>query len=210
VEVFGSARLEDQSASTGKNTISITISTKQDRKPLHREHSKRIQAALSIGMRALRGPARFGDGFSVKDDDGSFYEPDDSVQQLIMRRERINEVDVAIAARGVGRSIALSLGLELSERANASGEWWLQGLRRAVTKDECRKVQRAVAEWADAESIASHIGYKIDLFCTLDEAARARRAGSTSIFDQANRAWLIAIYGVRIVSISELAEMVTT
>jgi hypothetical protein len=53
-EVFGSTRLETQSSSTGKNTINLTIAVKQDRKPRHRELSRRIQAAQSIGMRATK------------------------------------------------------------------------------------------------------------------------------------------------------------
>jgi hypothetical protein len=66
-EVLGSTRLESQSSSTAGNTINLTIAVKQDRKPRHRELSRRIQAAQLIGMRASRGPARLGDGISVKD-----------------------------------------------------------------------------------------------------------------------------------------------
>jgi len=204
VDVFGSTRLESSSSSASKNAINMTIAVKQDRRPRHPELSKRIQAAQKIGMRALRGPARMVDGFSVKDDDGSFYERVDSVQELIARREIANEVDAAISNRGVGRRIAQSLGLEFSRRDGASGELWLQGLRRA-TVDERKKVQRAVAEWADADSISAHIGYKIDFFCTGDYGKG--NAGTASIFDPTNRAWLMATYGVRFLTISDLAAM---
>jgi hypothetical protein len=204
VNVLGSTRLESQTQSTNKDTIPISLTVQQDRNPIHHENSQRIQAAQEIGMRALRGPARLGDGFSVKDDDGSFYEPDESLQELIQRREKANEVDVAIAARGVGRAIAQSLGLKFSARDGVS-EWWLQGLKRARDIHERGEVNRAIAEWADAESIASHIGYEIDFFCTND---LGRSAGTASIFAPDNRAWLTSTYGVAFVTLPELIQKV--
>ncbi len=202
VNVLGGTRIESQTQSTGKNTIAISLIVQQDRNPIHQIHSHRIQAARGIGMRALRGPARMGDGFSVKDDDSSFYEPDESLQQLIERREKANEVDAAITARGVGRAIAQSLGLKFSARDGVA-EWWLQGLKRVRDVNERRAVNRAISEWADAESIASHIGYEIDFFCTHDQG---RSAGAASILAPDNRAWLTSTYGVAFVTLSELIQ----
>jgi hypothetical protein len=65
-------------------------------------------------------------------------------------------------------------------------------------------VNRAIAEWADADSVAAHVGYGIDLFCTEDVG---KSAGAPSVLDQANRTWLQATYGVKFVTISELAGM---
>ncbi len=207
IDVLGSTRLESQSSSPDKRTINITIALKQDRKPRSDEMSKRVEAALVIGMRAIRGPARLGVSFHVKDDDGTFYAPDKSVHELVERREKANEVSSAIEARHVGRWIAVSLGLEFSKRDGASGELWLQGLKRAKGPHEAGQVKRAVREWADADSIAAHIGYQIDLFCTGDLGRGANKAGAASIFDPLNRAWLFQTYGVRFVSLSELAGM---
>jgi hypothetical protein len=207
MDVLGSTRLESRSSSPDKRMINITIALKQDRKPRHPEFSKRIQAALLMGMRAIRGPARLGVGFHVKDDDGTFYASDKSVHELVERREKANQVSSAIEARHVGRWIALSLGLEFSRRDGASGELWLQGLKRAKDAHEAGQVKRAVREWADADSIAAHIGDQIDLFCTGDWGRGANRAGAASVFDPINRAWLNETYGVRFVSLSELAAM---
>jgi hypothetical protein len=115
--------------STGENMMMLSLTVQQDRRERNLVFSSRIQGAREIGMRALRGPARFGDGFSVKDDDGTLYEPDESVQELIECREKANELATAIAARGFGRAKAVSLGLQLSRR-NGNSEWWLKGLGR--------------------------------------------------------------------------------
>ena len=67
-------------------------------------------------------------------------------------------------------------------------------------------MQRAIAEWADADSIAAHVGYGIDLFCSEDQGKSA--GGISLILDAANRAWLTATYGVQFATLTELAAMV--
>jgi hypothetical protein len=84
-------------------------------------------------------------------------------------------------------------------------EPWFSSLLRARDIHEQRQVQRAIAEWADADSIAAHIGYGIDLFCTDDQG---KAAGAPSIFDSENRAWLESTFGVKFVTLSQLAEMI--
>ena len=85
------------------------------------------------------------------------------------------------------------------------GEPWFRSVLRAKDIHEQRQVQRAVAEWADADSIAAHIGYAIDLFCTED---RGKGTGTPSILDEDNRAWLEATYAIKFVTLSELAKMI--
>jgi len=153
-------------------------------------------------MRALQGPARFGDSFSYHKVDSSVYVPYDSIDDLIAARERANEVDKAISARGLGRARAVSLGLALSRRDGIEDEWWLHGLKRARAS-EVKKVARAVAEWADGDSIAAHIGYRNDIFCTSDKAGKA---GTASVFHADSRSWLTQTFGVTFCSMDELAQ----
>jgi hypothetical protein len=202
--VFGSTRLESTARESGPNSVTISIAVKQDRQPLPPILSKWIQESLKIGMRGLRGPARVG-GIRVSDDDGTFFEPDQSVAELARRLDKANEVATAIQRRGVGYAAAVSLGLQLSARDYAVGEWWYRGLLRAQTETEQEKVIGAIAEWADGDSIASHVGYGIDLFCSADKGKKT--GGAPSILDGTNRAWLSAEYGVRFVSLAELAVM---
>jgi hypothetical protein len=204
IDVLGSTRIDSETRATGENTISISLSVKQDRKPLPPEFSRRIQAAQKLGMRAVRGPARMG-WVRVRDDDDTFFEPEPNVLELAARLDKASEVADAIQARGLGYATAVWLGLKFSERDGKVGEWWFQALRRAQDETERRKVQRAIREWADADSIAAHVGYGIDLFCSEDMGKST--GGEPSVLDGSNRAWLTATFGIKFVTVAELAAM---
>jgi hypothetical protein len=206
IDVLGSTRLESETRITGTNKITISINVRQDRKPLNPKFSDWIQAARRSGMRALRGPARMG-WVRVNDDDGTFFESLESEIELAERLERANEVATAIQARGLGYAAAVSLGLQFSARGGAVDELWLQGLRRAQDESERQKIRKAIAEWADADSIAAHVGYGIDLFCSEDKGKST--GGAPSILDPTNRAWLISAYGITFVTLSELAALLS-
>jgi hypothetical protein len=111
----------------------------------------------------------------------------------------------AIQARGLGYAAAVRLGLKFSERDGKVGEWWFQALCHAQDESERRKVQRAIREWADADSIAAHVGYGIDLFCSEDMGKST--GGEPSVLDGPNRAWLTATFGIKFVTLAELAAM---
>jgi hypothetical protein len=205
VNVLGSTRLESQTQATGNNAITISLSVQQDRNPLPAEFPRRIQAAQKLGMRGLRGPARIG-WVRVRDDHGTFFGPEDDVLELAKLLDKANDVATAIQRRGLGYAAAARLGLQFSARDGATGEWWFQGLRRARYEIERRKVQKAVAEWADADSIAAHVGYGIDMFCSEDMGKSA--GGESSVLEESNRAWLTSTFGLKFVGLAELAAMV--
>ena len=173
----------------------------QDRKPLHPEHFNRIQAAREIGMRALKAPPRVG-GFRVPDPD--FYEPDSSEAALSERINKAGDVSTAIEARGVGYALVKSVAVKIAKRDGVANEMPTQSLGRAQGVHEEGRVKRAVPEWADADSMAAHVGYGIELFCTEDEG---KSAGAPSVLDATNRAWLETTYGVKFVNLSQLAGM---
>lgn len=204
LNTLGGTRLERQFQRANPVTFHINLTVRQDRKPIHPKHSERIQAARKIGLRALRGPARVG-WIRIEDPDGMFFESDGSEAQSFERLERTTQAAIAIEARGLGHALVMSLAQHFAARGKASDTLWLQSLRGAKDVHEQRQVQRAIAEWADADSIAAHIGYGIDLFCTYD---RGKGAGAPSIFDDKNRAWLEATYHVKFVTLSELAGMI--
>ena len=58
--VLGSTGLESRTACIGEDAIQISISVVQDRKPLDSEFSEMVQRLKSLGLRALRAPARIG------------------------------------------------------------------------------------------------------------------------------------------------------
>jgi hypothetical protein len=145
--------------------------------PLREETIARVRRALDLGMRILGAP-RIGSS-GIDDPRGDFYAKDADEGAIATRLQRYKSIAAAIEARGLGYA-------RVSKFA----------------KSDSRKLARAVAEWADGDSVAAHHGYGNDLFCTQD---RAVRAGRDSVMHPANRGWLRRVYGVEFVNIAQLA-----
>jgi ribosomal protein L30 len=164
--------------------------------------AKWIDTARSIGLRFLwagrfgvpRPPELLPEHFATE---GTDEEQQD-------RRERFHEIAGVIEARNVGIAEIKAIGERIKARTE-SIEPWLAALNQAQDEQEHKEIQKAVREWADGDSIAAHIAYGNDLFCTGDEG---KTAGSVSIFDHDNREWLQASYGVQFISLSDLARRV--
>ena len=86
-------------------------------------------------------------------------------------------------------------------------ELWLQRLGRARNRTEAEKVAKAISEYADGDSIASHYGFGIEKFCSDDFG---KGAAGLSVLDREHRKWLADEFGIQFVTLSELAEWVTT
>jgi len=196
-DILSKTRVVSSFSSTSEQEIKITIGVEHPRPPLHPKHARMIEEIEAIGMRALRAPARIG-GVRAKSGQVQFFEPHASVNELIECMDRVNALATEINRRGVGQSAAVALGLKfLSPEEIAKPTFWYEGLRHATVKS----VRQAIAEWADADSVAAHYGYGVDLFCTED-----RGLGGSSVLDDTNRSWLQRDYGIKFVSIAELAE----
>lgn len=203
VQVFGSTRFTLQS---GPSTLSadgheigrFTAVFQQDRKPLHPEHLKRVQAALALGMRALRAPPRFA-WARVEDPEGVIFEPDSSEVQ-----NRSFDIARTIEERGVGDQAVKLLAEQFASRDKVQ-EPWTDSLLRAKDIHENRAVSRAIAEWADADTVIAHFAYRNHYLCSEDYGKAGERP---SIFNPTNRAWLHAAYGIEFVSLAQLAGMV--
>jgi hypothetical protein len=186
--------------------MELTIVAGRNRKSLDRVFSNWIGKAQEFGLRFLRTGSRWFSGAGhIQNDDGTFFEPDENVLAVSEHRKRVDRVAETIQGRGLGYVRAVKLGLEFSTRDHKVGEWWLQGLKRGRSDQERTNVAFAVREWAGADSIAAHIGYDLDLFCTKDHG---RNAEGDSILNPANRTWLEQTCGLKFVTLSELAAMV--
>jgi hypothetical protein len=144
--------------------------------PPREETLIRVRRALDLGCRILSAPRR--GSRRLDDPSGELYAQDADESALATRLHRFESIAAAIEARG--------LGFARMSKAPAAG----------------RKAARAVAEWADGDSVAAHHGYANDLFCTEDRAARA---GRKSVLHPAYRGWLRRAYGVEFVTMAELA-----
>jgi hypothetical protein len=203
-DVFESTRLRTESRAETDTGDSVTISRRfkveqPSRKPLHPEVAARIQAAVAAGIRALRAPDRLG-VFQITDPEGKYFVTETD-EERVTRIAKCLQVGREIEGRGVGIAIAQALGEQFALRDKVQ-EPWFRSLVRAKDVHEENAVKRAIAEWADGDSVAAHIAYGIDLFCTVDQG---KHAGSPSILDAVNQAWLTATYGVKFTTMTELA-----
>ncbi len=186
----------------GIPAIPINLHVEQRRPPLHPEMAARVGAALGLGLRVL-GVPRVGLP-RIEDRDGAIYVSEPDTLALSERLDRYFDVATAIECRGSGIRQAQALAEKFAKRDNAT-EHWFHSLIRARDVHEENAVKRACSEWADGDSVAAHIGYNNDLFCTEDAGMSA---GGNSIFNETNRAWLEQTYGTKFVTLAELAAQV--
>jgi len=66
-------------------------------------------------------------------------------------------------------------------------------------------IAKAIAEWADGDSVAAHIAIDGNYFCTRDTA---KKAGDKSIFSINNLKWLEECYDFEIITPEELAQKI--
>lgn len=187
---------------TGETVVATTFTVSDPlRQPLHPQVAARIAAARALGMRLLKAP-RIG-GANINDPDGTIFVADADEAARNKRLQLYLSVLRELDKRGVGFAVVKQLAIDFAKRDNVQ-EPWFKSLNRANSVAEKKAAQRAVAEWADGDSIAAHIGYGIDYFCTGDAG---KSAGAASVFNAANRAWLTATYGTKFITMTDLAAM---
>ena len=133
----------------------------------------RVHRALNLGMHILSTPRAGSTRILTPDVYAS--DADEST-----RLERYATTSAAIEARGLGYA-----------------------RMEKVARSDSKRFARAVAEWADGDSVAAHHSYANDLFCTQD---RAVRAGRHSVLHPAHRGWFRRVFGVEFVTVAELAK----
>ncbi len=161
----------------------VTVEGGAQRSEVENERVERVKRALDLGMRILNAPRN--GCIRIDDSSGDLYAKDADERALAARLERFESIAAAIEARGLGYAHMLKVA--------------------RFAPSDLKKVARAIAEWADGDSLAAHHAYANDLFCTED---RARKAGRDSVMHPAQRGWLKRAYGVEFVSIAELAAAV--
>lgn len=119
--------------------------------------------------------------------------------------DKFGELSRQIEAKGVGKVVAEQIGLRIAKRDNKEISHWADCLNLPADIHEEREIERAVGEWSDADSIAAHWAYGLELFCTED---RGISAGGNSVLSPQNRRWLRDDYGIVCVTTSELAELI--
>jgi hypothetical protein len=213
--VFGSRKIVCTSSPSPEspNTINLMVGATMNSTPIDDRHMASVEALLGLGISGMRGQAYLGDSFNAYSVLGfDIYEPI-PLERLIDIRKLMAEIETSISRRNlktglnVGKCKARELGLSLlRERKEGIGRsLWYEGF--SLESASKNKVEKAVSEWADGDSIISHIAHGHDYFCTSD---KAKSASGPSIFDSAHRAWLASEHSVRFITPAELADLITS
>jgi hypothetical protein len=199
--VFGTTGLQKRNTQISDDTFEITLTTEQPaRAPIHIKQAERFGAAFDLGFRVLGAP-RVG---MPRVENGPYVQQ--ASEALSERLDRFFNIMRAIEARDLGHPRVLAIAARWADRA--PNQHWYHMLGEAKDIHETREVARAVAEWSDADSVGAHYAYGNDLFCTLDVAAGEGKRGQSAILDATNRQWLSSDFGIKFVSLHELATIV--
>jgi hypothetical protein len=168
------------------------------RSPLHPKQVERFVEAFRLGIRLLGAPRI---GMPRAEERLYAVEHPDALGD---RLNRFHDLGRAIEERGLGSARAQGIAARFAARGSVQGPW-LTTLGAAMDIHEKREVARAIAEWADGDSVAAHYGYANNLFCTLDEGQAEAKRGDAAVLEPRNRAWLNEEFGVQFVTVSDLA-----
>jgi hypothetical protein len=201
--VFGSTHSRRSVAQIAEDTFAITLTTEQpDRRPVHPKQRERLIEAFRLGVRLLGAP-RVG----IPQAETQFHVIEDPAMQH-QRLGRFVSLLRQIEERGLGSARAVKIAARYVPPEDLKRLWFTALGAAAKDITERREIARAVAEWADADTIAAHYGYGNDVFCTLDFAKAETKRGEPAVFDSDNRAWLTHNFGIQFVTLARLADMV--
>lgn len=197
----------------GSISMSIEIKANHSQHPgIGDEFEEELNEALAIGMKLLSTPYI---GLVVPDrlrNNPQIYA--EEVFATAEYNERFGNVVRTIVDRGVGEGALTVLVKDLTEQLDGPRPAGLsdRALIYGVYEYACtsglskykRQIEKAFAESADGDLVASHIAFGSDYLCTED---RGRSAPSPSVFDEENRAWLKTEYGVEILNAQQLTHL---
>ncbi len=176
------------------------------------EFEEELNEALAIGIKLLTTPYI---GLAVPD--RLLNNPQIYAEEVFATsdyNERFGDVVRTIFDRGVGEGVLLALAKEFAEQLDGPKPAGLsdRALIYGVYEYACtsgvskykKQIEKAFAESADGDVVAAHIAFGNDYLCTED---RGGSAVSPSIFDAGNRAWLKSQYGVEILNVQQLANL---
>ena len=148
-----------------------------------------LNDAIEIGFQIIKLPRIA--GVVNPDIEAHFYQHRD----LSSYHEHVFKVGREIEKNGAG----IFHIKELGEKYNTN---WTTGIEQAPESEE-GNIAKAIAEWADGDSVACHIAVGGDYFCTRDTA---KKAGDKSIFSESNLVWLNQEYDFLTISPEDLAQ----
>jgi len=154
--------------------------------------------AIKLGARFMRCP-RIGTPKPPQFIDSDYVPETDNERSD--RQDRFSKILQTIDSKSVGISVAKRIGDNINVRLDAQQPWFAN-LDSPLDIHEERSVERAIGEWADGDTVAAHYAYRNDLLCSEDIA---KSAAGNSIFEQSIRTEMAEEFGIKFVTINELA-----
>lgn len=151
---------------------------------------KHLKDAIAIGFQILKLPRI---GMVVNQDiETHYYRHED----LSTYHEKVFAVARDIESNEAGM-------FHVKEIGNRYHSQWTTGIKQAPD-GEALNIIKAIAEWADGDSVACHIAVGGDYFCTRDTA---KKAGRRSILHESNLEWLRTQHGFQVITPEEIASI---
>lgn len=190
-----SFKYRNQSISFEKDTIVVTntLGPSTNVQP-ENDHflNEHFSDAKKLGFKILRAPRIVGP--QNKDVLEAKYELNG--EDLDQYLEKVFESLRKIEELQAGIYQIKHLGLKYDHK-------WLKGVATAPDSEN-GNIATAVAEWADGDSVASHIAIGGDYFCTNDQA---KKAGTKSVLSSKNIEVLKNLYGFKTINPEELSQL---
>jgi len=190
--------IADRLSEDGMHIVNITIGPNTKVHPADNTYlSKYLDIARKLGIDLIEC-IRLGQITNPLIDQ-SFYAKKDN-DDFNERMNRCSDCCEYIENLGCGISWLKNIGSRfVSDPLN-----WRTGLKFA-DPTESKNISRAMAEWADGDTVAAHYGYKNDYLCTLDWG---KRSGERSIFYRKNRDLVAHKFGIKFVTPGDLCELI--
>lgn len=189
--------IKEQVNDDGSIGLTITMGSDPTAHPGNNPYlEKHLKDALNIGFKTLKCP-RIG-GIINPDIEKCYLEQDSD--ELKEKLDVLGGLLREIEKKGAGIKLIKDIG----DKYKGVAPNWQEGIKKSPDS-EIGNIANAIAEWADGDSVASHIAYKNDFFCTRD---LAKKAGQKSIFSSTNRQWIETNYNAEFVTPDELVEKI--
>ncbi len=155
---------------------------------------KYFYKATELGFKIVRFP-RIGGIINKEVDTFIFKQEGEDLQKYL---DKVFEVGNKIEDIGAGIIQIKEIGNQFVATN------WFEGIKK-TPQSYRKKIAKAIAEWADGDSVAISISLGCDYFCTRD---KAKGAGSKSILSKQNLIWLNKEYGFKTINPEELAKLI--
>lgn len=200
-----SAQVSVTETNTGPNALKIQISVGPSNvvvPKITQMVQDHLDDAYAIGIRVLRSKRIAGPNSALLKDAKYFFNyPSDAEYHHYNNKN--GEIARSLESLGVG--IANIKGKGHSDSSGTSSGHWIDGIA-AKSDSEKGSVAELVAEWADADAVATSIAHDVVYFCTNDVGKGSSNKGVVSTMSPAKSQAITSKFCIQFVSPDELVQ----